>query len=125
MLASVEPRRGSVRRLRWRSTARRVWRRGESSGSAAAGRFPMASMWSLGGGVVVFCVVDGATTSSKIWWTAVAVATSCVGSVERMSRRAVADSGMELTEVPPEMWPTLMVVSGLVGKLDELERRSG
>ena len=29
----------------------------------------------------------------------------------------MADSGMELMEVPPEMWPTLMVVRGLVGSL--------
>ena len=28
----------------------------------------------------------------------------------------MADSGMELMEVPPEMWPTLMVVRGLVGR---------
>ena len=42
---------------------------------------------------------------------------SWVESVERKSRRAVADSGMELMEVPPEMWPTLMVVRGLVGSL--------
>ena len=47
MLASVEPRRGSVRRERWRSTARRVWRRGELSGRVAAGRLPMVS--SVGG----------------------------------------------------------------------------
>jgi len=25
---------------------------------------------------------------------------------------------MELTEVPPEMWPTLIVVSGLAGSFD-------
>jgi len=65
MLASVEPRRGSVRRVRWRSTARRVWSNGESSGRAAAGRFPMLSMWSFGGGVVVFCGVAVVTISSK------------------------------------------------------------
>ncbi len=40
------------------------------------------------------------------------------GSVERMSRSAVADSGMELMEVPPEMWPTLMVVSGFGGEFE-------
>ena len=42
MLASVEPMRGSVRRVRWRSTARRVWRVGvvgECSGGAAADEF--------------------------------------------------------------------------------------
>ena len=32
--------------------------------------------------------------------------------VERSSMSAVADEGMELTEVPPEMWPTLSVVTG-------------
>ena len=42
---------------------------------------------------------------------------SWVGSVERMSSRAVADSGMELMAVPPEMWPTLRVVAGSVGSL--------
>ncbi len=68
-------------------------------------------------GVVVFCVVEVVTMSSKIWWMAVAVEMSWAGSVERRSRRAVADSGMELMEVPPEMWPTLMVVRGLVGSL--------
>ncbi len=115
MLASVEPRRGSVRRVRWRSTARRVWRMGESSGRVAAGRFPMVSMWSFGGGLVVEWVV---TMSSKMAWTSVAVETSWVGSVERRSRRAVADSGMELMEVPPEMWPTLRVVRGLVGRFE-------
>ena len=40
-------------------------------------------------------------------------------SVERRSSRAVADSGMALMEVPPEMWPTLMVVRGLAGSLRE------
>src|SRR6266851_5905159 len=117
MLASVEPRRSSVRMTRWRSTARRVWRRGESSGRAAAGRFPMVWMWSFGGPVVVLCVVKVDRISSRIWWIVVAVAVSWVESVERRSRRAVADSGMELMEVPPEMWPTLMVVRGLVGSL--------
>ena len=29
----------------------------------------------------------------------------------------MAVSGMELMEVPPEMWPTLMVVAGLAGSL--------
>ena len=29
----------------------------------------------------------------------------------------MADSGMELMEVPPEMWPTLMVVAGVAGSL--------
>ena len=29
----------------------------------------------------------------------------------------MADSGMELMEVPPEMWPTLMVVWGSAGSL--------
>ena len=38
-----------------------------------------------------------------------------VASVERRSSRAVADAGMELMEVPPEMWPTLMVVCGSAG----------
>src|ERR1019366_8848577 len=38
MLASVEPRLGSVRRFRWRSTARRVLRRGESPGRVPPGR---------------------------------------------------------------------------------------
>src|SRR5277367_4002687 len=87
---------------------------GESSGRMAAGRLPMVSMWSFGGEFVVDWVV---MMSSKIAWTSVAVEMSWEGSVERRSRRAVADSGMELMEVPPEMWPTLMVVRGLVGSL--------
>ena len=44
---------------------------------------------------------------SSVAWRA-----SWAGSVERRSSRAVADSGMELMEVPPEMWPTLRVVRG-------------
>ena len=55
MLASVEPMRGSVRRVRWRSTARRVWRMGASSGRTAAGRSPMTSMVVLRLTFVVCC----------------------------------------------------------------------
>ena len=84
---------------------------GEGGGGAVSDGFDVEFWWwgcgFLCGGVV--------TISSKIWWTAVAVETSWVGSVERMSRSAVADSGMELMEVPPEMWPTLMVVRGSAG----------
>jgi len=47
----------------------------------------------------------------------VAVVMSWLGSVERRSSKATADSGMELIEVPPEMWPTLMVVRGSFGSL--------
>ncbi len=44
ILASVEPRRRSVRRPRWRSTARKASSSGESAGSCAAGRSPIFSM---------------------------------------------------------------------------------
>ena len=53
MLASVEPRRDSVRRLRWRSTARRVWRMVESVGRAPGGAasygFDLEFSWSIRG----------------------------------------------------------------------------
>ena len=87
---------------------------GEGGGGAVSDGFDVEFGWWA---LVVLCVVAVATISSRIWWTSVAVATSWAGSVERRSRRAVADSGMELTEVPPEMWPTLMVVRGLEGSL--------
>src|ERR1700734_1654478 len=90
MLASVEPRGSSGRRTRWRSTARGVWRMGESSGRVAAGRFPMVSMWSFSGVLVVECV---ATMSSKIWWTSVAAEMSWVASVERGARGGVEEGG--------------------------------
>ena len=84
----------------------------------------MVSIRSLGG-VEVFGCVDAVTVSSKMRWISVAVEMSWVGSVERMSIRAVADSGMELMEVPPEMWPTLMVVRGSLGSLRACDLSEG
>src|ERR1043166_3409570 len=43
---------------------------------------------------------------------------------ERKSTRAVADSGIEFTEVPPEMTPMLKVVRGDSGIITSLKRAS-
>ena len=115
-LASVEPRRNSVRRPRWRSTAATVRKSVLSGGRSAAGRSPMRSLCRVTGG----CGANSALLWARLsraterMWSA--VCWSWRGSVERRSRKASAEDGMELMEVPPAMRPTERVVRGRSGR---------
>ncbi len=80
---------------------------GEGAGGAVADEFDVRAgsvAWRVGGDDRV---EDAAI--SAVWRS------SWAGSVERRSSRAEADSGMELMEVPPVIWPALKVVRGLAG----------
>ena len=76
----------------------------------------MVSIERLGAGSEDFFVLPfvGAwvTQCSSVSWRANSAAWSWSESVERRSSHAVAEAGMELIAVPPEIWPMLRVVRG-------------
>jgi hypothetical protein len=59
--------------------------------------------------------MNGTIVSVTIWRIAKAASRRGRDSLERISRRALAEDGMELTDVPPEIEPTLRVVRGEEG----------
>ena len=122
-LASVEPMRDSVLRLRWRSTARRLMASAESGGKRPATRSPMrrtvirrVSRWRCASRVRPRRA-SALTHLESVARTRDSRLSSSLVEVERRSRSAVAEEGMELTEVPPEMVPQLRVVRGLEGRV--------
>ena len=58
---------------------------------------------------------SSATAASTAFWNLASSAASEAGSDERMSTSIQASNGIELTDVPPPMRPTLNVVFGSCG----------
>ena len=118
MLASVEPRRRSVRRPRCRSTERSVSSTGESTGNCAAGRSPIFSIVKVSGPRLrnVFASAFACSTASSTQrCSATSSRSNSLGLVDRKSTDAVALSGIELTLVPPWIVPRFSVVRGSSG----------
>ena len=97
---------------------------GEGAGGAVADGFDVRVL-AVGAWLSLSWVASVMMSSKIVRGRSVAVEMSWAESVERRSSRAVADSGMELMEVPPEMWPTLMVVRGSVGSWSAAMSREG
>src|SRR5262249_2670567 len=122
MLASVEARCTCAAFPRCRSTARITSRMRDPAGNSPPGRFPITTISALRPGSHLGPELRASSardSSSPARCIAIRMAYSSPSisrdEVERISTRMLADSGMELTEVPPRMTPMLQVVLGEVG----------
>ena len=134
-LASVEPTRVSVAIPRCRSTERRLRNIGESGARVAAGRLPIRASSRARACPAPACLPPASPppacpaparpaawrallasiTLRTMLRTVASVVSNCSGDTERMSRSALASSGIEFTDVPPLIKPQCTVVRGVDG----------